>query len=389
VLIFPRIVQNGTLAIHYICRGVIGLQKLIILLLIPKPVKLTIMSLNILIGILLIASGAFTSGSFAVPFGRINGWKWETYWMVFSIGAYVIFPLIACLVFAPDFRAAIAATPGNKVVSVFLLGALYGVGNLSFGLALRYLGLSLGYALSLGLMLAIGTLIPPILDGRLQIMMQGPGGALLIQGVIVACLGIALSAWSGILKDKQMSDARKQESIKEFDLTKGILAALLVGITGSAMSLGFEKGGVISDMAIREGIDPLFAMMPVMVVFLSGTLITTIFWCGLLGFRNDSLKNYIRAASSKVLMFNYLFGLLAGLLWFSQFILYGMGKSKMGPFTFTSWGILMALTIAFATIWGLIRGEWKGASRKVFALMILSLIIIIVASFMIGISGSE
>jgi L-rhamnose-H+ transport protein len=76
------------------------------------------------------------------------------------------------------------------------------------------------------------------------------------------------------------------------------------------------------------------------------------------------LKNYAKAASSKVLTANYLFGLLAGLLWFSQFIVYGMGKSKMGPFTFTSWGILMALTIVFATVWGLIRGEWKGTSKK-------------------------
>jgi L-rhamnose-H+ transport protein len=347
------------------------------------------MSLLILTGILLIASGAFTAGSFAVPFGKIKGWKWETYWMIFSTGAYLIYPLAACLVLAPDFVSIIVSTPRNIVVAVFLLGAVYGVGNLSFGLALRYLGLSLGYALSLGIMLAIGTLIPPVIDGRLKIMMQGSGGTLLIAGIIVACLGIALSAWSGILKDKQMSDARKQETISEFNLSKGIFAALLVGITGSAMSLGFEQGTAISGMAVEKGTNPLFSMMPVMVVLLSGTLVTTIVWCVFLGYRNNSLKNYTEAASRKILVSNYLFALLAGLLWFSQFILYSPGKSKMGPFTFTSWGILMALTIAFATIWGLIRGEWKGASGKVVFLMVLSLVIIIAASFMIGISGSE
>jgi L-rhamnose-H+ transport protein len=238
-------------------------------------------------------------------------------------------------------------------------------------------------------MLAIGTLIPPILDGRLQVMMQGPGGSLLITGIFVASAGIALSAWTGILKDKQMPDAKKQESIHEFKLTKGVLAALLVGVTGSAMSLGFEQGTIISDIATLRGVDPLFSMMPVMVVLLAGTFVTTFGWCFYLGYRNHSLTNYIRISGGKFLQMNYLFGLLAGLLWFSQFILYGMGKSKMGPFTFTSWGILMALTIACATIWGIIRGEWKGASRKVLALMALSLVIIIAASFMIGISGSE
>jgi L-rhamnose-H+ transport protein len=347
------------------------------------------MSANIFLGILLIAIGAFSSGSFAIPFGKIKDWKWETYWMVFSLGAYILFPLAACLIFAPDFISIIQSTTSKTIFAVFLLGAVYGVGNLSFGLSLRYLGLSLGYALSLGLMLAIGTLIPPIIDGRLQLMMQGSGGKLLILGVIVACIGIALSAWSGILKDKSVSDAKKQESIGEFNLIKGAMAAVLVGIAGSAMSLGFEQGLPISEMAAQQGVDPLFTMMPVLVVLFSGTFLTTIIWCVYQGYKNHSLKDYFTEESPKKLTSNYLFGLLAGVLWFVQFIVYGMGKSKMGPFTFTSWGILMALTIVFATVWGLIRKEWKGAPPKVYVLMILSLIIIIVSSFMIGLSGSE
>lgn len=347
------------------------------------------MNFIIVYGILLIGAGAFTSGSFAVPFGKIRDWKWETYWMVFSIGAYILFPLVSCLIFSPGFTHVIRETDNATLVAVFLLGAVYGVGNLSFGLALRYLGLSLGYALSLGLMLAIGTLIPPFLDGRLEVMLAGKGGALLIWGVIIACAGIALSAWSGILKDKQLSDSSKKESVSEFNLTAGILAAILVGITGSAMSLGFERGLPMTQVAESLGTDPLFSMMPLLVVLYAGTFVTTILWCGYLGFKNRSLKNYISGENIKLLTSNYLFGLLAGLLWFSQFILYGMGKSKMGPFTFTSWGILMALTIVFATVWGLIRKEWKGASTRVYVLMILSLVVIIVASFMIGASGSE
>lgn len=347
------------------------------------------MSLNILAGILLIAAGAFSSGSFAVPFGKIRKWSWETYWMVFSLGAYIFFPLIACLILAPGFIRIIGSLSSGNLLIVFFLGAIYGIGNLSFGLALRYLGLSLGYALSLGLMLAIGTLIPPLMDGRLHLMMKQSGGTLLILGVLIACLGIALSAWAGILKDKHVSTAKKQESIDEFNLLKGSVAAVLVGITGSAMSLGFEKGLPISDEAARQGVNPLFTMMPVMLVLLAGTFVTTVIWCLSLGFKNRSLKEYRSSSSSKIHILNYLFGLLAGMLWFIQFILYGMGKSKMGPFTFTSWGILMALTIVFATIWGLIRKEWKGAPVKVYVLMILSLIVIIASSFMIGISGSE
>lgn len=337
---------------------------------------------------MLIAAGAFTSGSFAIPFGKIREWKWETYWLIYSIGAYTLFPFIACLVFAPRFMEIYRALPHEILLKVFVSGVVYGIGNLSFGLSLRYLGLSLGYALSLGLMLAIGTLVPPMIDGRLVEMFQGSGGNLLILGVIVACIGIALSGWAGFMKDKTISDTEKQKSISEFNLFKGVLAAILVGITGSAMSLGFEQGLPVAEYAEKAGIDPLFVTMPVMILMLSGTLVTTIIWCFWLGLRNKSLRDYSAIKPSSTLIMNYLFALLAGLLWFSQFILFGMGKSKMGEFTFTSWGILMALTIVFATLWGLYRKEWENAPLKIYAVMIISLLIIIASSFMIGISGS-
>jgi L-rhamnose-H+ transport protein len=346
------------------------------------------METNIFSGLLLIAAGAFTAGSFSLPFGKVKGWKWETYWLIYCFGAYTLFPLIACLVFAPSFASVYREVPGNVLISVFLLGAVYGIGNLSFGLSLRYLGISLGYAMSLGLMLAIGTLIPPLMDGRLKLMFAGSGGALLITGVLAACAGIAFSGWAGYLKDKMVSDAEKKESITEFHYIKGIMAALLVGITGSAMSLGFEKAASINEMAEIKGIDPLFSSLPVMLLLLSGTLSTTIIYCIYRGVKNNSLADYVKSENRGILTVNYIFSLLAGLLWFSQFILFGMGKSKMGPYTFTSWGILMGLTIVFATLWGLYRKEWKGAPLRILVFMILSLLIIIVSSYIIGISGS-
>jgi L-rhamnose-H+ transport protein len=344
------------------------------------------MERNIIFGLFLIALGAFSSGSFAIPFGKIKGWEWESYWLIYSFGAYIIFPFIACLIFVPEFVNIYKAIPPGILLRVFLLGIVYGIGNLSFGLSLRYLGISLGYALSLGLMLAIGTLIPPLIDGRLSVMIARSGGKLLITGVLVACCGIALSGWAGFLKDKRISE--KQSNISEFNFMKGLFAAILVGIAGSAMSLGFEQGLSINEYAEKTGINPLFTTLPVMLLLLSGTLVTTIIWCFYLGMRNNSLRNFIRAGTSATLSLNYLFALLAGFLWFIQFILFGMGKSKMGPFTFTSWGILMALTIVFATLWGLYRKEWKGASSKVYIIMIISLIVIIISSYIIGISGS-
>jgi L-rhamnose-H+ transport protein len=346
------------------------------------------MNLTIFTGLLLLSAGAFSAGSFAIPFGKIREWKWETYWFIYSFGAYILFPLAACIIFIPGFRTIYKGVPSEILTRVFLLGAVYGIGNLSFGLSLRYLGISLGYALSLGLILALGTLIPPLIDGRLQIMIDSSGGNLLIAGVAIAVCGIALSGIAGYLKERKILQNVQQNANPEFNFVKGLFAAILVGITGSAMSLGMEQGKPVADYFEKSGVDPLFTTVPVMLILLSGTLVTTIIWCLYLGLKNRSLNNYLKCGTAKTLAGNYLFALSAGFLWFMQFIFYGMGKSKMGPFTFTSWGILVGLTIVFATLWGLYRKEWAGVSIKIYTLMVLSMIIIILSSYLIGISGS-
>jgi L-rhamnose-H+ transport protein len=346
------------------------------------------MNLTILSGLLLIAAGAFSAGSFAIPFGNVRDWKWETYWFVYSFGAYILFPLLALLIFVPGFVGIYKSIPASVLLKVFLLGVVYGIGNLSFGLSLRYLGISLGYALSLGLMLAIGTLIPPVLDGRLKIMIESSGGIVLIAGVAMACLGIAISGIAGYKKDNLPGRVNQANGNDEFNFVKGILAAILVGITGSAMALGMEQGQPLADLFQKAGTNPLFTTVPVMLVLLSGTLVTTIIWCLYLGLKNGSLREYFKGGSRMKLAGNYLFSLIAGLLWFMQFIFYSMGKSKMGPFTFTSWGILIGLTIVVATIWGIYRKEWKGAPVKIYAAMIAAMVIIIISSYLIGISGS-
>jgi len=237
-------------------------------------------------------------------------------------------------------------------------------------------------------MLAIGTLLPPLANGKLNVMMEGKAGGLLISGVVFACIGIAFTGWAGYIKSSYSGDADKNTDKQASNFVKGSLSSLLVGVTGSAMSLGFERGIPISKIAEQYGTDPLFAMMPVLSVLLSGTFSTTLVWCFIMSLKNKSLTDFIRFDHSVNLWKNYLCALLAALLWFSQFITYSMGNSMMGSLSFVSWGILMALTIVTAALWGIYRREWRGSPRKIYYLMIASLVLIILSSFVIGISGS-
>lgn len=342
------------------------------------------MTFELLFGIGLIAMGAFSSGSFSIPFGRTRNWAWENYWLIYSLFAYVIVPVVACYVFCPGFMNVLSGIPVQTLGWIFILGFIYGVCNLTFGLSLRYLGLSLGFSLSLGLMMILGTIIPPAIDGRLSVLLQQSGGTMLIAGLLIAAVGIALSGYAGYRKDKGAGP----EANPELDFKKGLLLVLFVGITGASQALGIEQGTEISSAIIASGVNPLFQTLPVFPILFGGSFLATALWCLFLSKRNNNLKAFMKTKEVGVLS-NYLYCALAGFLWFINFIFFGMGKSRMGEFSFTAWGIMMSLTIVFATLWGLYRGEWKATDTKTKAWMYAGLVVLVIASFVIGMSGGE
>ena len=285
------------------------------------------MTFELLFGIGLIAIGAFSSGSFSIPFGKTRNWAWENYWLIYSLFAYVIVPLVACYVFCPGFMNVLSGVSAQTLGWIFLLGIIYGICNLTFGLSLRYLGLSLGFSLSLGLMMVLGTIIPPAIDGRLNILLQQSGGTMLIAGLLIAAVGIALSGYAGYRKDKGAGP----EANPELNFGKGLVLVFFVGITGASQALGIEQGTGISSALVASGIDPLFQTLPVFFVLFGGSFLATALWCLFLSKKNNNLKAFVKTKDIAV-SGNYLYCGLAGFLWFVNFIFYGMGKAGWESF---------------------------------------------------------
>lgn len=341
------------------------------------------MILTLFISILSIAVGAFMSGTFSVPFGKVQGWKWEQYWLVFCFFAYIVFPWLLSLLFCPGFCQVLAATPASMLLLTFGLGMAYGICNLTFGLSLKYMGLSLGYALSLGLMMLLGTLLPPLFDGRLSPMFADSSGTMLICGLLVSLLGIVLTAIAGYRKEKAQGEAVKAGST----FLLGLGLCLFVGVTGSTQALGIESGNGIASQMVKLGVNPLFQTLPVYIILYGGSFATTLIGCLLLAAHNGTMGCF-REGMGPALGKNLLFCAIAGFLWFVNYLFYGMGRSGMGEYSFISWGILMSLTILSGTVWGVWRGEWKQADKKSILIMYLGLAVLVVASFLIGMSGT-
>jgi L-rhamnose-H+ transport protein len=248
---------------------------------------------------------------------------------------------------------------------------------------MRYLGMSLGMAMALGLTAAFGTLIPPIYAGQMGMLTSTLSGLVTLGGVVVSFIGIALSGKAGMMKDKELPEEKKQEHIKEFNFKKGIWVAFFAGVMSASFAYGIAAGKPIAEKAIELGTPELFSNSPSFIFIMAGGFTVNAIWCFILSFKNKTFRDYIKSKETSILK-NYFLSALAGITWYFQFMFYGMGTTKMGEYDFASWSIHMAFIIVFSTMWGLILKEWKGSSKRTMRIVFIGLGILILSTFIIG-----
>ena len=336
-----------------------------------------------MIGILLIAIGSLGAASFYVPFKKVKVWSWESYWIMQGVAAWLLAPWIFALVaISPGtLMDIIGETPANTKWLVMMFGALWGVGGLTFGLSIRYMGIALGQSLVLGLCAAVGTLVPAFQSGGNLFATRA--GILTMIGVAVALAGIVIIGYAGALKNKGLSEEQRKEAVKDFALKKGILIAILSGLMSASFAFGLEAGKPLEALAAAKGTNSLYVSNPSLIFILLGGFVTNLIYCVYLNIKNKTYTDYT-SVSAGVFLNNVAFTFLAGFLWFLQFHFFGMGKSLMPEaMSAFSWSILMALNIAMANIWGIFLKEWKGVSKKTYIILVIGILILILSTFVV------
>lgn len=332
--------------------------------------------MNTLIGLLIIAIGSFGQSSSYVPINRVKGWSWENFWLIQGIFAWLVFPLLGALLAIPQGSSLFQLWASGGALAAMLYGVLWGIGGLTFGLSMRYLGVALGQSIALGTCAGFGTLFPTLFAGK--DLFHGDGLMLLI-GVSVTLAGIAVIGYAGSLRSKNMTEEEKKAAVKDFALTKGLLVALLAGVMSACFALGLEAGVPIKEAALSGGVAPLYAGLPVIFLVTFGGFLTNAVYCIQQNVKNKTGKEYL-SVDSNVLINNILLCALAGGLWYSQFFGLEMGKSFLieSPVLLAfSWSILMSLNVTFSNVWGILLKEWKGVGSRTITVLILGLLILI------------
>ena len=339
---------------------------------------------NPLLGVVLHAIGGLAAASFYIPYKRVKQWSWETYWVVGGVFSWIIAPWTVSLTILPNTVEILRDASGGTLLWTFFFGVLWGVGGLTFGLTMRYLGIALGYAIALGLCAAFGTLMPPLFLGQLGEILSRGSGQVVVLGVLVCVGGIAVSGRAGIRKEGEVSEAEKKATVAEFSLGRGMGVAIACGIMSACMAFGFAAGKPISEAALRHGAPSLWQNLPVLIVVMAGGFLTNFVWCVFLGVKNGSLGEYRERGSAAPLLANYLLCALAGLTWYLQFFFYSMGTTRMGRYDFSSWTLHMASIIIFSTCWGLALKEWKGTTAGTHRLVAAGLALLVSSTVIVG-----
>jgi L-rhamnose-H+ transport protein len=377
---------------------------------------------NAFIGVIYNLIGGFSSATNFIPFRQIKRWSWEVYWIIQGFSAWILAPtLLACL-FVPNMWSIIAqahADPANRAITyTILFGALWGVGGLTFGLAIRYLGFALGYSIALGLCMVFGTLIPPIYHGQIMAIAHTHSGQVTLLGVLICAIAVAVNGTAGYSKEQEIGADETIESREQtFAFGKGLAIAILAGLMSAFFAFAIDAGAPIAAIAkshlLAAGNSDLWQNLPILVVLLWGGFFTNIVWSAILIYQNGSIRQFfgepgvnpMRAAPTagdtlvdfdpldastydriapSTLIANYLYATLAGVLWYFQFFFYSMGKTQMGRYDFSSWTLLMASVIIFATLWGLVFKEWQGTSRRTKLLVAAGLVLLVGSTIVIG-----
>ena len=378
---------------------------------------------NPFLGVIFHWIGGFCSATNFIPFRQIKRWSWEVYWIIQGFAAWIIAPTVLATIFIPNaygiLHTAYATNP-KDVMFAFLFGVLWGVGGITFGLAIRYLGIALGYAIALGLCAFFGTLVPPVYHREIGTLLHQTSGRFILFGVLVCLIGVAVNGAAGYSKENEITPEEKAEAgERDYNFGKGIAIAILAGFMSSFFAFGLDAGKPIGDLTatrlIAAGMTGRLVLknLPILIVVLWGGFFTNFIWSAILIFQNGSVRQFfgqpginpMRAAATSgdtlvdfdpldastydrlapaTLFSNYIFAGMAGVIWYFQFFFYSMGQTKMGKYDFSSWTLHMASIIIFATLWGLVLREWHGTSMRTKLLVTCGLLLLVGSTVIVG-----
>jgi L-rhamnose-H+ transport protein len=330
--------------------------------------------------------GAASGAGFYAPIGKVKKWSWESTWAVAGFFSWILLPISVSFFLLPDFQAFYASLDGGMLLRVALFGAMWGVGNVSYGLTMRHLGISLGVGVAIGVTLVVGTLVPPLMHGQFVLLFGTRAGLITMSGVLVALIGVAITSYAGHQKELLL-----RGELREFNLKLGLALAVMCGIFSSGMSFAIDQAKPIELAALHLGVNPLYAALPSYVIIMGGGALVNLSYCFIrLAFKKGiSLRDDL-SQTRGTLIKNASLAATGGIMWYLQFFFYAWGAANIPQrLSYVNWMLHMSGYVLFGGLVGLALGEWAGISGKPLRLLWAGMAVIIVAANLVGLGMAQ
>jgi L-rhamnose-H+ transport protein len=333
--------------------------------------------MEVINGVLYHAVGASSAALCYTPQKKVRGWAWQTYWLAQAFVCWLLLPVLVAILTIPQLMTVLHEAPASAMQRSFILGMAYGIGGTAFGIAIKYVGFSLTYAISVGISCVLGTLLPPLVNGTLQEIFQRPGAGFLSTGIGLGVAGIALCGLAGRKKEQDLE--KISGASMKFSLAKGLPLCFLAGILSALYGFSIDQGQPIAEVAAAHGAGN-FQGNVIYIFSNSGAFVTTMIYCLYLHRQQKTFHEYRTVKEgNNFLPGNYLMAALTGLLWYGQFFFYGLGHVRMGNFKFSSWTIHMIMLVLFSSLAGLWMKEWKQCRKPTLLVLMLALVVLVMA----------
>jgi L-rhamnose-H+ transport protein len=325
--------------------------------------------------------GAGMAASFYAPIEKVKKWSWETTWALAGLFSWIVLPIGVSLILLPDFHGFYASMGWTLLLRVALFGAMWGVGNVSYGLTMRHLGMSLGIGVAIGVTLIVGTLVPPLMHGQGGLLFTTRSGLLTMAGVLVALIGVAIVSYAGHQKEMQT-----RGEFEEFNLTLGLLLAVMCGIFSSGMSFAIDAAKPMEAAALHLGVNPLYAALPSYVCIMGGGAVINMGYCfiRLAALKRLSLREDLSQPGG-TLARNAALASTGGIMWYLQFFFYAWGAANIPQhLSYVNWMLHMSIYVLCGGVVGLALGEWTEVKGTPIRLLWAGILVIIAAANLVG-----
>lgn len=334
----------------------------------------------LLTGFLLVLLAGLLQGSFILPMTLVKRWSWEHTWATFSLLGMLVFNWIITLLFVPNIFAVYAASPGRDLAILALFGLGWGVGAVLFGLGMDRLGMALGYPIIMGLIASLGALIPLLVFFPQTLLTTR--GVILLAGTALVIFGIVLCSIAG---SRRTPSEGKSTAARPNAFKIGLAIAILAGILSCLPNVGVAFGRNLVSAAESLGVSQAASGNTVWALLFTFGFVANITYCLYLMITRKTLAQYWNPETPR----NLGLSALMALMWIGSFYLYGAGAAKLGRWgVVVGWPLFISLSIIVGNLWGLWRGEWRGAPAAARRLLNLGLLILIGAVIAVALSNS-